>query len=143
MGQPNSSVLMSSPIRFLSWDEGRPFNHARTGSPPASVRKKIAGTRFPCPLSPSGSVPLSVWDSSFLLTGRVYHTWYIEGKRLSQASIGAEAFCALGAVQDRGRLAVHHHRGRPSRTRLLPCFRPGVPEHGGLGFERLRGQVLP
>src|SRR6202142_3512582 len=46
-GQPNSTVLMSSPIRFRSSLEGRFFSHSRTGSPPAAVRKKIAGTRLP------------------------------------------------------------------------------------------------
>jgi hypothetical protein len=36
-GQPNSTVLISSPMRFRS-SGGNPFNHSRTGSPLASVR---------------------------------------------------------------------------------------------------------
>jgi len=36
-GQPNSTVLISSPIRFLSASSGKPFSHSRTGSPPLSV----------------------------------------------------------------------------------------------------------
>lgn len=37
MGQPNSTVRMSAPIRFLS-SRGKLFSHSRTGSLPASVR---------------------------------------------------------------------------------------------------------
>jgi hypothetical protein len=36
-GQPNSTVLMSSPMRFRS-SEDNCFSHSRTGSPPDSVR---------------------------------------------------------------------------------------------------------
>jgi hypothetical protein len=54
IGQPNSIVLMSFPMRFLS-SVGSVFSHSRTGSPPASVRKKSAGTRLPCVSSDSCS----------------------------------------------------------------------------------------
>src|SRR5258706_3361216 len=45
-GQPYSTLLMSSPIRLRSSGESA-LSHSRTGSPPASVRKKIAGRRLP------------------------------------------------------------------------------------------------
>jgi hypothetical protein len=37
IGHPNSTLLMSSPIRFRSSVESR-LSHSRTGSPPAPVR---------------------------------------------------------------------------------------------------------
>ena len=47
MGQPNSTVIISMPISLRS-SRDKPFSQSRTGSPPASVRKKIAGMRFCC-----------------------------------------------------------------------------------------------
>src|ERR1700684_1661819 len=44
-GQPNSTVLMSSPMQRLSFASSD-FNHSRSGSLPAFVLKKTAGIRF-------------------------------------------------------------------------------------------------
>src|SRR5208282_4286517 len=83
-GQPNSTVLMSSPMRFRSSDDGSPFSHSRTGSPPASVRKKIAGTRFPCLSSGSGGSFSRAGRFGFLLTPGVYHMRYTWESRVAQ-----------------------------------------------------------
>jgi hypothetical protein len=66
IGQPNSTVLIFSPMRLRSADEGRLFHQSRTGSPPASVRKKIAGTRFSCFSSASDRGPVPVGDLEIL-----------------------------------------------------------------------------
>src|SRR5882762_238357 len=82
MGQPNSTVLIFSPIRFRSSGEGSPFNQSRTGSPPASVRKKIAGARLPCFSSACTWASRIVADDlSFLPTRQLYHIRYIQTKR--------------------------------------------------------------
>src|ERR1700677_3468255 len=75
-GQPNSTVLMSSPIRLRSSGDARLFNQSRTGSPPASVRKKIAGTCFPCLSSVPAALNISVGTLNSLPTGIVYHIRY-------------------------------------------------------------------
>src|ERR1700678_3456425 len=46
IGQPNSTVLMSTPICFRSSIGLSDFSHVRTGSPPAPVRKKITSILF-------------------------------------------------------------------------------------------------
>jgi hypothetical protein len=79
-GQPNSTVLISSPIRFRSSGEGRFFSQSRTGSPPASVRKKIAGTRLPCLSTALDSASTPVGDLGFLPTSEMYHIRYILDK---------------------------------------------------------------
>src|SRR6266568_710312 len=84
MGQPNSTVLMSSPMRLRSSEE-RLFNQSRTGSPPASVRKKIAGTRLPCFSSASDCSLDSDGDLGLLPTIGVYHIRYSRGKWLQMA----------------------------------------------------------
>lgn len=76
IGHPNSTVFMSSPIRFRS-SLVRVFNQSRTGSPPASVRKKMAGTRFPC-LLPSADTGSSCFG--FTVAKIVYHIWYTESR---------------------------------------------------------------
>src|SRR5271157_4848599 len=82
IGQPNSTVLMFSPMRFRSSGEGSPFSQSRTGSPPDSVLKKIAGTRFPCPSNTSGGVPMPVGDLGVLPTEAVYHVRYMRTSKL-------------------------------------------------------------
>jgi hypothetical protein len=42
IGQQNSTVAISMPIFLQSSGGSSPFGHSRTGSPPASVRKKYA-----------------------------------------------------------------------------------------------------
>ncbi len=59
-GQPYSTVIMSCPIRRRSSAERAVLSQSRTGSPPLSVRKKIAETLFP----------------GFSDTATVYHAWY-------------------------------------------------------------------
>jgi hypothetical protein len=44
-GQPNSTVFRSSPMRRRS-SAGIDLSQSRTGSRPAAVLKKMAGTRF-------------------------------------------------------------------------------------------------
>src|SRR5438876_8049171 len=70
-GQPNSTVLMSSPMRFLSSVASR-FNQSRTGYPPASVRKKIAGALLPwlsnlsdCSFCPAGGLVRSPTEQAY------------------------------------------------------------------------------
>src|SRR5579863_4346172 len=77
IGQPNSTLLMSAPIRFRSSGESD-LSHSRTGSPPASVRKKIAGTRLPS-FSAESAFRLEE-GSSLSLTWVLYHIWYIPQK---------------------------------------------------------------
>src|SRR5277367_4326747 len=76
-GQPNSTVLISSPMRLRSSDEQRIFSHSRTGSPPAAVRKKMTGTRLPGRTASldSGGDPVLGW--ALLGTAPVYHVRYI------------------------------------------------------------------
>src|ERR1700722_670452 len=77
IGQPNSTVLMSSPIRFRSSRDNRLFSHSRTGSPPASVRKKMAVTRLPA-FSFAGAGAASTADTvfPFTATALVYRIRY-------------------------------------------------------------------
>src|ERR1700730_515375 len=71
-GHPNSTVLISSPMLLRSAEKGRLFNQSRAGSPPASVLRKIAGTRL-----------FSVADLVFSTTNVVYHVWYIRASSCS------------------------------------------------------------
>ena len=76
-GHPNSTVLISSPMSLRSSGDGRLFSHSRSGSPPASVRKKIAGTRLPCVPSvggDAGSAAGAVFR--FAATYQMYHIRY-------------------------------------------------------------------
>jgi len=55
----------------------RLFSHSRSGSPPDSVRKKIAGTRLPCVPSASGGAGSAAEASfRFAATHGVYHIRY-------------------------------------------------------------------
>src|ERR1700680_997573 len=75
-GHPNSTVLISSPMSLRS-SGGRLFSHSRSGSPPPSVRKKIAGTRLPCvPPLEAAPVRLLAMFSVWLATHEVYHIRY-------------------------------------------------------------------
>ena len=72
-GQPYSTVIMSCPTRLRSSAESVILSQSRTGSPPPSVRKKIAGTRF----------------AGFSGTIIVYHRWYDGGREYpTQPSCG-------------------------------------------------------
>src|SRR5271156_1767950 len=75
---------MSSPIRLRSSDDARLFSQSRTGSPPASVRKKIAGICFPCLSSVPDAANISVGNLDFLPTRRVYHIRYARVDNFSQ-----------------------------------------------------------
>src|SRR5580692_4253254 len=75
-GHPNSTVLISSPMSLRS-SGGRLFSHSRSGSPPDSVRKKIAGTRLPCVTSVGGNAgPAAGAVFRFAATHEVYHIRY-------------------------------------------------------------------
>jgi hypothetical protein len=138
IGQPNSTGLISSPMRLRSADEGKLFNQSRTGSPPASVRKKIAGTRFSCFSSASDRGPLPVGDLEILglsttrqctmcgTLGRVPHKYqnpqmqklapgdWVRSKNqlrrmAARALVGVRGYCGLVAVWRRGGVGA----GRP------------------------------
>src|SRR5436309_1352055 len=74
-GQPNSTVLMSSPIRLRASRKGKLLNQSRAGSLPPSVRKKSlehACLRFS--MDPSGGSPVILL--SFRVKGQHHCTTY-------------------------------------------------------------------
>src|SRR5260370_12994742 len=75
-GHPNSTVLMSSPMRFRSSAES-PLIQSRTGSLPASVRKKIAGIRLPCFSADRDAASAPFEDLGLQPIQQVYHIRYI------------------------------------------------------------------
>src|SRR6202162_298100 len=73
-GQPNSTVLMSPPMRLLSSEYGSALSQSPTASPPVSVRKKITGTRLPGLFGFTASVPgISSDRFSFFIHTSVPH----------------------------------------------------------------------
>src|SRR6516162_3376710 len=103
-GQPNSTVLMSSPIRLRSSGKGRLLSQSRTGSLPASVRKKIAGTRlpsFPDPPSCDSSVNrLCSWRQRNIVPHTVHFRWEIVEQSQVRNRDGVHEFWPRDAHDD-------------------------------------------